>query len=83
KLMNTELKQACGGGVYKRGFEGVMSKREAAQILGVWYPPKKDVKEAYRKQIMIYHPDKGESVSASVGEVSGVIVSRSGDAEQG
>jgi len=47
---------------YKGGFEPKMSKREAALILGISSnAPQVKIKQAYKKQMLINHPDKGGS----------------------
>ncbi|KAJ3078725.1 hypothetical protein HK102_004286 [Quaeritorhiza haematococci] len=44
------------------GFESKMSKREAAQILGVRESASKDkIKEAHRRIMLLNHPDRGGS----------------------
>ncbi|CAB4474209.1 unnamed protein product [Rhizophagus irregularis] len=48
---------------YKGGFDNEMSKREAALILGLIERDinRAKIKEAYRKTLMLNHPDKGGS----------------------
>ncbi|KAI1292342.1 Mitochondrial import inner membrane translocase subunit TIM14 [Halotydeus destructor] len=47
---------------YKGGFEGKMSKREAALILGVSQSANsKRVKEVHRRIMLLNHPDRGGS----------------------
>ena len=58
------------------GFESAMSRREAAQILGVRETAsKKDIKEAHRKIMMLNHPDRGGSpfVASKINEASEVL----------
>ncbi|KAJ3045948.1 mitochondrial import inner membrane translocase subunit TIM14 [Rhizophlyctis rosea] len=44
------------------GFEAKMSKREAAQILGIRESASKDkLKEAHRRIMLLNHPDRGGS----------------------
>ncbi|RGB38578.1 hypothetical protein C1646_806074, partial [Rhizophagus diaphanus] len=48
---------------YKGGFDNEMNKREAALILGLKERDinRAKIKEAYRKTLMLNHPDKGGS----------------------
>lgn len=68
-----KLAQITGGSrfvnYHKGGFEQVMSKREAALILGVRLDffdfresaPSKKIKEAHRRIMTLNHPDRGGS----------------------
>ena len=58
------------------GFEATMSRREAAQILGVRETSSKDdIKKAHRKIMMLNHPDRGGSpyVASKINEASEVL----------
>ncbi|TPX42374.1 hypothetical protein SeLEV6574_g05642 [Synchytrium endobioticum] len=57
------LKASASGRAFLRGgFEAQMSRREAAQILGIRENvPKDKLKEAHRRIMLLNHPDRGGS----------------------
>mmetsp|Transcript_35493 Transcript_35493/g.60852 ORF Transcript_35493/g.60852 Transcript_35493/m.60852 type:complete len:139 (+) Transcript_35493:67-483(+) len=64
------------GGNAGKGFEATMSRREAAQILGVREMSNKaDIKAAHRKIMMLNHPDRGGSpyVASKINEAAEVL----------
>ncbi|TPX37576.1 hypothetical protein SmJEL517_g00663 [Synchytrium microbalum] len=53
---------STGRAFLRGGFESKMSKREAAQILGIRENvPKEKLKEAHRRVMLLNHPDRGGS----------------------
>ena len=55
------------------GFEATMSRREAAQILGIRETStKQQIKEAHRKIMLLNHPDRGGSpfVASKINEAA-------------
>lgn len=64
---------------YKGGFLQDMTKREAAQILGVRESaPEQKVKEAHRKIMIANHPDSGGSsyIAAKVNEAKDILLGK-------
>jgi len=64
---------------YQGGFESVMTRAEAAKILGVrQYAPKDKVKDAHRKLMMANHPDSGGSrfIATKVNEAKDVMMGK-------
>ncbi|KAJ3205778.1 DnaJ of sub C member 19, partial [Clydaea vesicula] len=60
----------------KGGFEPTMTKREAAQILGVKeYVNKDKLKEAHRRIMLLNHPDRGGSpyLASKVNEAKDIL----------
>lgn len=64
---------------YRGGFEPVMTRREAALILGIRESASKDkIKEAHRRLMLLNHPDRGGSplIASKVNEAKQVIDKR-------
>ena len=71
---------------YHGGFEEVMTKREAALILGVRESTKKNkIMEAHRRVMKANHPDSGGSpyVSMKVNEAKEVLLGKKPSAKSG
>ena len=65
----SQLMAAGKGG----GFEATMTRREAAQILGIRETSsKQQIKDAHRKIMMLNHPDRGGSpfIASKINEAS-------------
>jgi DnaJ family protein C protein 19 len=61
-LPKINFKSIADAKYYKGGFESRMSKREAALILDISQAtPKMKIKEAYKRIMLVNHPDKGGS----------------------
>ena len=61
---------------YRGGFEGKMTKREAALVLGVSpAAPAKRIKEAHKRIMLLNHPDKGGSpyLAAKINEAKDLM----------
>lgn len=64
---------------YKGGFLSEMTKREAAQILGLRESaPEQKVKDAHRKIMIANHPDAGGSsyIAAKVNEAKDILLGK-------
>ena len=71
---------------YKGGFEEQMTRREAAQILGIRETAvKQKVLEAHRKVMMANHPDAGGSpfVSTKINEAKEVLLGKKTSSKSG
>jgi DnaJ family protein C protein 19 len=61
---------------HRGGFEGTMTKREAALILGVSpNAPAKKVSECHKKVMLLNHPDRGGSpyMAAKINQAKDII----------
>jgi len=64
---------------YRGGFQSEMSRREAAQILGLRESaPEAKVKESHRKIMIANHPDQGgsEYVATKINEAKDVLLGK-------
>uniref|UniRef100_A0AC35U7C3 J domain-containing protein n=1 Tax=Rhabditophanes sp. KR3021 TaxID=114890 RepID=A0AC35U7C3_9BILA len=67
---------------YKGGFDARMTRREAAQILGVPITAKPNkIKEAHKRIMIINHPDRGGSpyLAAKINEAKDLLESKNSD----
>ncbi len=68
------------------GFDGTMSKREAALILGIRESASKDkIKEAHRRIMLLNHPDRGGSpyIASKVNEAKELMEGKGGRSSSG
>jgi DnaJ family protein C protein 19 len=66
----------AGSRFLRGGFESKISKREAAQILGVRETASRDkIKEAHRRIMLLNHPDRGGSpyIAAKINEAKELL----------
>ena len=73
KSMPSQLDSAAWANskYYRGGFEGKMSRREAALILGISpNAPVKKIRESHKRIMLLNHPDKGGSpyIAAKINE---------------
>ena len=70
--------RTVGAGSYPGGFEEAMTRKEAALILGIKQSAsKKDITKAWKKLMLLNHPDNGGStfVASKVNEARDFLLS--------